>query len=88
MLTAPSVLLPSLTGTLVLLFQFLPLDGEGGRRSLPDEVTKAKGFCFTNTPHPMATPSALPAVGEGNSNIKPVKGREYNRAASPTQVDL
>ena len=47
--------------------QFLPLDGEGGRRSLSDEVTKAKGFCFTNTPHPMATPSALPAVGEGNN---------------------
>ena len=46
--------------------KFLPLDGEGGRRSLPDEVTKAEGFCFTNTPHPMATPSALPAVGEGN----------------------
>ena len=29
--------------------QFLPLDGEGGRRSLPDEVTKAKGFCFNKS---------------------------------------
>ena len=29
--------------------QFLPLDGEGGRQSLPDEVTKAKGFCFNKS---------------------------------------
>ena len=59
--------------------RFLPLDGEGGRRSLPDKVTKAKSFCFTNTPHPMATPSALPAVGEGN-NKPPFRKRRQMKS--------
>ena len=59
--------------------RFLPLDGEGGRRSLPDKVTKAKSFCFTNTPHPMAMPSALPAVGEGN-NKPPFRKRRQMKS--------